>query len=108
MRVCLLAVLVVAPGCREDAGAILKWWGAAGCPRGQACRDGRGRGCSRDAACQMPATCGGGGGQSQCGCPDKDGDQHRCDDCDDDDALVFTGAPEICDNQDNDCDGESD
>lgn len=29
-------------------------------------------------------------------------------DCDDDDPTVYTGAEEICDNQDNDCDGSTD
>ena len=38
--------------------------------------------------------------------PDEDGDgSPASEDCDDQDATVYPGAPEICDGQDNDCDG---
>ncbi len=45
-----------------------------------------------------------------CTCdPDADGDGSPASlDCDDADALKFPGNPEVCDGQDNDCDGESD
>jgi hypothetical protein len=37
---------------------------------------------------------------------DRDGDGvNATEDCDDDDVTVYPGAPEICDGQDNDCDG---
>ncbi len=39
---------------------------------------------------------------------DADGDGYGDDDCDDADAAVNPYAPEICDGQDNDCDGETD
>ncbi len=46
-------------------------------------------------------------------CPDSDGDGFTKDlcggeDCHDGDATVYPGAPEICDHQDNNCDGEAD
>lgn len=47
---------------------------------------------------------------------DKDGDGHYplgscaepADDCDDNDSTVYPGATEVCDNKDNDCNGEVD
>jgi MYXO-CTERM domain-containing protein len=46
-------------------------------------------------------------------CCDADGDGHDVagcagDDCDDCDPTVYTGALEICDGKDNDCDGNTD
>ena len=64
--------------------------------------------CSTNGDCGAPATCGGGGSAGKCGCPDEDHDGHSCDDCDDHDATVYPGAPEICDNKDNNCDGQVD
>src|SRR6185436_1919455 len=43
---------------------------------------------------------------------DRDGDSHAAltchggDDCDDEDAAVHPGAPEICNDRDDDCDGK--
>ena len=39
---------------------------------------------------------------------DGDGQTESAGDCDDNSALVYLGAPEICDDRDNDCDGRSD
>ncbi|MFP4597422.1 MAG: MopE-related protein [Persicimonas sp.] len=44
-------------------------------------------------------------------CPDRDGDgfaDQACggQDCDDTDAMVYPGAPEVCSDKDNDCDGQ--
>ena len=41
--------------------------------------------------------------------PDNDGDgYYTFDDCDDEDATVYPGAPDVCDGKDNDCDGSID
>ncbi len=43
------------------------------------------------------------------GLTDNDGDGFLAPaDCDDNDDTVYPGAPELCDNQDNDCDGQTD
>jgi hypothetical protein len=39
---------------------------------------------------------------------DNDGDDYRCDDCDDNDNQTYPEATEICDSKDNDCDGDID
>ncbi len=42
-------------------------------------------------------------------CPDKDNDGFTVEvDCNDNNALIFPGAAEVCDGFDNDCDGETD
>lgn len=46
-------------------------------------------------------------GQSQCPCEDKDRDGYCVEDgdCDDTNASIHPGAPEVCDGIDNNCDG---
>ena len=45
---------------------------------------------------------------SQTGCTGAEGWSEVGDDCDDTNAAIYTGAPEVCDSLDNDCDGEVD
>ena len=48
-------------------------------------------------------------GLGGCGPPDADGDAVAAEnDCNDDDATVYPGAPELCDDKDNNCNGEVD
>ena len=47
-------------------------------------------------------------GTSTDACVLPDGTSRLADDCDDDDALAWTDAPELCDGHDNNCDGTSD
>ncbi|MEL6182736.1 MAG: MopE-related protein, partial [Myxococcota bacterium] len=88
---------------------------------GQACATA----CGQDGLCPVGFRCTpqlGGEGREVClptssmcaGCVDGDDDSYGvgrlCEgfDCDDDDNSVHQNAPEICDGQDNDCDGEAD
>lgn len=79
----------------------------ASCTDGLVCIEGTCQGCRTDADCASPLRCGA-EKAGACGCADKDGDGSRCDDCNDADPTVFTGASEACDGKDNDCDGEVD
>jgi len=50
------------------------------------------------------------GGSSGCSDDDGDGYGDNCDkglDCNDDDASIYQGAPELCDGQDNQCPGDT-
>jgi len=107
-RITVAALALVAAGCSD----------AARCPEGlERCGDGCvdlagdvencgacGRRCAgEDHACIGAA------------CVDLDADDdgylaaaHGGDDCDDGDAAVYPGAPELCDGKDNDCDGGTD
>ncbi|MFZ5439208.1 MAG: putative metal-binding motif-containing protein, partial [Myxococcota bacterium] len=74
------------------------------CAEGLVCRAAQCVECGGDQDCPGHAGCGL-TTPGRCGCRDADGDGHSCDDCDDVDARRFPGAPESCDEVDNDCDG---
>ncbi|MCC6338283.1 MAG: putative metal-binding motif-containing protein [Myxococcales bacterium] len=77
------------------------------CDPGLVCLDEVCSFCRADADCPAPQRCGA-VEAGHCGCADADGDRHSCDDCRNDDAAIFAGAAEVCDEKDNDCDGEVD
>jgi hypothetical protein len=86
--------------------------GAERCDR--ASPDADARGCVSSAApCEAPLLCVESTASCESECPDEDGDGHdeaSCggDDCDDTRAEISPDATEVCDGDDNDCDGMTD
>jgi Cys-rich repeat protein len=96
-KICQAGTCVGEIACANDAD----------CPAGQACIAGIcGAACTSDLDCASCELCDAG----VCWPTDNDvdGDGFCRDDCDNSDATVFPGAAEICDERDNDCDGQID
>ncbi|MBW2704226.1 MAG: putative metal-binding motif-containing protein [Deltaproteobacteria bacterium] len=82
------------------------------CPAGQVCINGRCNGdwaCQADSDCPLGQFCDAATATCRVNCEDLDGDGACVPfDCDDSDPDISPGAPELCDEIDNDCDGQID
>ncbi|RME78688.1 hypothetical protein D6774_00420 [Candidatus Woesearchaeota archaeon] len=112
---------VVQCGC---GGTYNQYWETSGCPQGQgycvqstqctyndepiptsetSCTDGIDNDCNDLTDCEEPSC------STNAYCIDADGDGFsQAEDCNDNDASIKPGAQELCDNQDNNCNGQVD